>query len=162
MAAGSPRANWSSGASANTSVNSNSAIAFPNMKKSIGAPGRLRETRLRTAGDRPAWRSAISGPSAESVRCANPLRIRQRHRLAQIHRRTGRNPGPSVGSGTPPGHVPVKPATSISSVGGMCACACSRCVRPCARRWHGETARRLPGTETGSPASCRTDRPIAN
>src|SRR5262249_54886171 len=39
--------------------------------------------------------------------------------------------GPSVGSGTPFGHVPWKPATSIISVGGMCAWACSRCVMPC-------------------------------
>jgi hypothetical protein len=121
----SPRAKRSIGASAKVSVNSNSAIANPNIVKSILPPRRTAANSSARQGGAgtPACHSRDPKPVAESVRCESPMRRgngTSSPRPSSNWQNGERRPR-SIGR-----QAPVKPATSTISVGGMCACACSK------------------------------------
>jgi hypothetical protein len=95
-------------------VNSNSAIARPNIRKSIGPPfatlGKSAPKRVRYSAD--AFRRASTAARIGSFRKPLPSGRRDDAAEAVVE---GVEVGPIVPA------VPVKPATSTSSVGGMWA-----------------------------------------
>jgi hypothetical protein len=129
MADRSPRAYRSIGASAKTSVNWNSAMALPNIEKSIAAPafisGNCSPNSARYAGD--AFSFASSACRIGSLR--NPL-------------------ASGAGTESPPSSnwsnldprvpaVPVNPATSTSSVGGIWGLCSEQCPEDRVVWWEG-------------------------